>query len=61
MIARVANEGLAIGRIIREKIRKCPAPSIKAASEISWGTERKNCRIINTPKMVNIPGRISAQ
>ncbi|MNL82402.1 hypothetical protein D3C87_2097760 [compost metagenome] len=54
-------DGLAMGRIIREKIRKWPAPSIKAASEISYGTERKNWRIMKTPKMVNIPGRISAQ
>ncbi|MNP62081.1 hypothetical protein D3C76_1573270 [compost metagenome] len=61
MIAKVASDGLAIGRTMREKMRKWPAPSINAASEISAGTERKNCRIINTPKIVNMPGKISAQ
>ncbi|MNW09346.1 hypothetical protein D3C71_2063180 [compost metagenome] len=60
-MASVASAGLARGSISRKKIRPCPAPSIKADSVISLGMPMKNCRSINTPKIVNRPGRISAQ
>ena len=36
--------GSDIGRMIRKKIRMCPAPSIMAASSISRGMPMKNCR-----------------
>ena len=43
-IARVMIGGTDIGRMILKKIRKWPAPSIMAASSISRGMPRKNCR-----------------
>ena len=59
-IAREARPGLDIGRIIVVKIRKRLQPSIFAASSISVGIVKKNCRSIKTPNAVNAGGIINA-
>ena len=47
-IVVVASAGVISGRMIRKKIRKCPQPSMRAASSSSRGMPRMNCTIRNT-------------
>ena len=47
-IVVVARAGTIIGRMICPKIRACPAPSIRAASSMSFGMPRMNCTMRNT-------------
>jgi hypothetical protein len=48
-----------IGRMIRKKIRMCPAPSIRAASSISRLMPSRNCRMKNTANgVMNNEGRM---
>ena len=47
-MAVVARAGMISGTMIDEKIRKCPQPSIDAASSSSLGIVRMNCMIKNT-------------
>ena len=58
--ASTANAGAEMGTMMLRRIRKCPAPSILAASSSSSGMVRKNCRNKKVPKAVNAQGRISA-
>src|SRR5699024_9947946 len=44
-IAVVAKAGIDSGRMIRQKMRTCPHPSIRAASSRSLGSPRMNCTI----------------
>jgi hypothetical protein len=55
----VTRIGRQSGRTIDRKIRSSPAPSIRAASRSSSGTEEANCRTRKIPKMLAIPGRIT--
>ena len=62
-IALVIRAGLISGRMIEKKIRRCPAPSMRAASSMSRGMLRMNCTIRNT-KNASVArnfGRISGQ
>ena len=42
--ASVVTDDIAIGTMIPKNVRNRPAPSIVAASSISLGIVRKNCR-----------------
>ena len=57
-MVRVMSAGLAIGSTTDQKVRKMPAPSMRAASSIDTGTESKNCFMMKTPAASTISGRI---
>jgi hypothetical protein len=57
-IVSVISCGRAIGSTTDQKVRKMPAPSIFAASSMLGCTDRKNCRMMNTPAASVISGRI---
>ncbi len=59
-IVRVIRAGLDIGSTTDQKIRKVPAPSIRAASSTETGMLSKNCFMMNTPAASASSGRISA-
>src|SRR5437762_6389503 len=58
-IASADNAGRHIGSMIVQKIGGSLAPSMRAASMYSLGSDRKNCRIKNVPNVVASPGTIS--
>src|SRR5215213_2059681 len=60
-IASEARAGRITGSTMREKMPNSPAPSTRAASRSSSGTERQYCRIQKMPKALAIPGMISAR
>ena len=47
-IEQVIRAGRISGRMIDQKMRKCPAPSMRAASSMSRGIWRMNCTSRNT-------------
>ncbi len=53
--------GLDSGSTMRRKILRLPAPSIRAASSSSSGTESMNCRARKIPSAVDADGRMTAQ
>ena len=59
-IVSVMTAGLAIGSTIDQKIRKVPAPSIRAASSTEGGIDSKNCFMMNTPAASTSSGTMSA-
>ena len=52
---------LETGRMIWQRIRKCPAPSIVAASERAAGTWEKEVRMMMILYATQHPGMISDQ
>jgi len=48
-MVRVIRAGRALGRTTDQKVRKRPAPSMRAASSMLTGTESKNCFMMKTP------------
>ncbi len=58
----VRMAGQADGTSTPTSVRKCPAPSTRAASVTERGVERKNPRIQNVPSVTETPiwGRIRA-
>jgi hypothetical protein len=48
-MVRVMRAGRAIGNTMDQKIRKVPAPSMRAASSTLTGIDSKNCFMMNTP------------
>ena len=59
-IASDARPGFDIGKMILRKIATLLHPSILAASSISAGIVRKNCRSMNTPNALKTGGTINA-
>ena len=59
----VTMAGRPIGTSTRHRIRQEVAPSTRAASDSSGGSERKKARIQNTPNEIDRPvwGRIRPQ
>lgn len=62
-IAVVVRAGVDIGRMIRQKIPKCPQPSIRAASSSSFGMPRMNWTIrkMKNASVASSFGTISGQ
>src|SRR5215213_629554 len=60
-MASEARAGRITGSTIREKIPNSPAPSTRAASRSSSGSEKQYCRIQKMPKALAMPGTISAR
>ncbi len=58
-VASVASCGTVAGTIMRSRICQREAPSMKAASSISFGMVIKACRMRNVPYAVKIHGMIS--
>ena len=54
------SAGLAIGSTIDQKVRKVPAPSMRAASSTDTGIDSKNCFMMNTPAASTSSGTNSA-
>ncbi len=46
---RVTRAGIAIGSTIVQKVRKTPAPSMRAASSTDTGIDSKNCFMMKMP------------
>src|SRR5688500_9234144 len=59
MIARLTNPGTVVGSTIRTKMPNSVAPSTRAASSISSGTENMYWRMKKMPKALAAPGTIS--
>src|SRR5205809_7540729 len=58
MSPAVISAGIERGRTMLQRNRRCPAPSIRAASESSLGIDRKNCRIRKIEKALAMNGTI---